>query len=74
MKLETSSKCWAFGPSQYIQELVGISVSVKERHEKKNIFYKYFLPKTSAKGLLSNRYRPEIDVTPELNANDAAYY
>ena len=47
---------------------------LKERHEKKNDSDKHFLPKSPAKGPLSNGYKPEIDVTPELDANDAAYY
>ena len=64
--LENGAKAWGFSSSQYVQAAV------------KNI--EEYLAKTDrklpSKALtpIQTSYRPEIDTTPELNANDSAYY
>lgn len=74
VELETGAKCWALELSQYIQEACrNVQKCLKER-QKLNDSNKHYLPKSPAKGPLSNQYGPKIDVTPKLDANNAAYY
>ena len=65
-------KCWAFGSSQYVQAAVKNVEEYLERRQRAgdNMFS---MPKRSDTPLPS-AYRPELDVTPELNASDASYY
>ena len=75
VELDSDAECWAFGSSQYIQEACrNVRKCPKERHDKLNDTDENFLPKSAAKGPLSNGYRPEIDVTPELDEIDTVYY
>jgi len=64
--LENGAKAWAFSSSQYVQAAVSnVEDYLRERHLQ--------LP-TKSNTPLSSNYRPEIDVSPELNEIDAAYY
>ena len=64
--LENDVSCWSFSSSQYTQASVAnVEKYLKERNQ--------YLPK-NATAPFRGDYRPEIDVSPELNANDAAYY
>ena len=65
-------KCWAFGSSQYVQAAVKNVEEYLERRQRAgdNMFS---MPKI-ADTPLPSAYRPELDVTPELNDSDASYY
>lgn len=59
-------KAWAFGSSQYVHEAVNNVVNhLKKKGE--------CLP-CRVQTPLSYQYRPEIDVSPELDEDDASYY
>ena len=64
--LENGVTCWAFSSSQYVQA----SVSNVEKHLKQT---NQSLPKKATAPFRVD-YRPEVDVSPELNVTDAAYY
>ena len=64
--LENGVKAYSFGSSKYVQAAVN---NVADHLEKAGMK----LP-SRTKTPLSSNYRPEIDVSPELNATDAAYY
>ena len=66
VSLENGVSAWAFSSSQYVQSAVS---NVEEYLDKIN----EKLPKRAATPFPSN-YRPEIDITPELNATKSAYY
>jgi hypothetical protein len=59
-------KAWAFGSSQYVNAAVN---NVREHLRKKgeNLPNRVQTP-------LSSKYRPEIDISPELGEDDASYY
>jgi hypothetical protein len=59
-------KAWAFGSSQYAHEAVNNVVN----HLKKKGECLLCQVQTP----LSYQYRPEIDVSPELDEDDASYY
>ncbi len=59
-------KAWAFGSSQYVQSTVR---NVYEHLAKQGLKLLYKAPNP-----LSIGYCPEIDVTPELEEEDALYY
>ena len=64
--LENGVKAWAFSSSQYVQAAVkNVETYLKSRGSKLA---------ATAKTPLPTSYRPEADLTPELNAADAAYY
>ena len=64
--LENGQKCWAFGSGQYVEKAVqNIIAYLKKRG--KGLAAKALTP-------MSSGYRPEIDITPELGKEDAAYY
>jgi hypothetical protein len=64
--LENDVTCWAFSSSQYVQAAVAnLEQYLKERNRS--------LPKR-ATSPFQGEYRPEVDVSPELNTVDAAYY
>ena len=67
--------CWAFSLSQYVDEACrNVRNHLKERNCDAYVQeYTYFMPK-KAPAPMSNKYRPAIDIYPELNATDAAYY
>lgn len=64
--LENGVKAWAFCSSQYVQAAVS---NVQEYLKKEG----KCLPK-KASAPIPNGYRPEIDVTPELDVKEAAHY
>ena len=64
--LENGVRAWAFSSSQYVQAAVNnVEEYLKGRGMK--------LPK-KASSPLKGDYRPEIDITTELNGKSAAYY
>ena len=74
VELETGVECWAFSSSQYVQEAVrNVRKCLEKRYEEKNDHLKFHLPK-KAPAPMSNDYRPDIDISEELDATDAAYY
>jgi hypothetical protein len=66
VQLENGVSCWAFGSAQYVKTAVK---NVEDYLEKKG----ESLP-ARASTPLSNGYRPEIDISDELDPDDAAYY
>ena len=64
--LSNGMKAWAFGSSQYVNAAVN---NVREHLRKKgeNLPNRVQTP-------LSSKYRPEIDISPELGEDDASYY
>ena len=64
--LDNGVEAWAFSSSQYVQTTVK---NVEESMAKKNAK----LP-SRANVPLSSNYRPEIDVTGEIEPQDASYY
>ena len=67
VQLENGVECWAFSSSQYVQAAVK---NVEEYLSKQE---KWSMPAKAETPMVST-YRPELDVTPELNETDAAYY
>ena len=66
LELENGQKCWAFGSKQYVEAAVkNVTEYLKKRWE--GLAAKSVTPMTSG-------YRPEIDITPELVEEDAAYF
>ena len=64
--LENGIKAWSFSSSQYVQAAVN-NVESYLKSKGKSLATKAASPFTTG-------YRPEIDVSEELNATDAAYY
>ena len=63
--LENGQKCWSFGSKQYVEESVqNVLNYLKKRGE---------LLAVKAVTPMTNGYRPEIDITPELVPEDSAY-
>ena len=65
--LDNGAKAWAFSPSQYVQ------AAVKNVESYLNAQDKYSMPRR-AETPMTTSYRPELDVTPELDPTKAAYY
>ena len=66
VELDNGQRCWAFGSKQYVEEAVqNVLNHLKKQGE--GLAAKAVTPMT-------NGYRPEIDVSPELGSEDAAYY
>jgi hypothetical protein len=63
--LENGTKAWAFGSCQYVQAAVR---NVEDHLAKTGEKLPYKAPTP-----LSSRYRPEIDVSPELGNTDSSY-
>ena len=64
--LENGVEAWSFSSSQYVQAAVN---NVEEYMKGKGSS----LPK-KATSPIKQDYRPELDISPELNVSDAAYY
>jgi hypothetical protein len=64
--LENGATAWAFGSTQYVRASVE---NVKEYIAKKQLE-----PLRKCKAPFRTKYRPEIDVTPELSVDEASYY
>ena len=69
VQLENGVWAWAFGSSQYVQAAVKNVESFISKEENKRLK----LPK-KAETPLQTSYRPELDVSPELDPTEAAYY
>ena len=66
VELENGQKFWALGSGRYVREAVkNVMNYLKKRGE--GLAAKSVTPMTSG-------YRPEINITPELGSEDAAYY
>lgn len=64
--LENGVDAWSFSSSQYVQSAVtNVENYLKSQNKS--------LP-SKCKSPFSREYRPEIDVTPELNPQEASYY
>ena len=75
VELDTGEFCWSFGSSQYVQEAChNVRKYLKDKYKDDKVNDReYFMPNKYG-AALSNHYHPEIDVTPELKPEDAAYY
>ena len=69
MTMENGVEAWAFSASQYIQSVV----RNVEEYLKKRGDGRWSLP-AKAETPIRSTYRPELDVSPELDAEDASYY
>jgi hypothetical protein len=69
VQLDNGVECWAFGSSQYVQS----AVKNVESYLAKQTRTTWKLP-NKADTPMQTSYRPELDVTPELEPSDAAYY
>jgi hypothetical protein len=69
VQLDNGVECWAFSSSQYVQA----AVSNVEEYLSKRDDVNWKLP-TKAETPMQTSYRPELDVSPELQPTDAAYY
>ena len=67
--MENCVEAWAFSASQYIQSAVG---NVKE-YLKKRGDGKWTVP-AKAETPIQSTYHPELEVSPELDTEDASYY
>jgi hypothetical protein len=66
VSLDNGVTCWSFSSSQYVLNAVAnVESHLSEKNEK--------LPSRSKSPWPVN-YRPETDITPELNPTDAAYF
>ena len=66
VELNNGIYCWAFSPTQYVQDAMN-NVEQYLKFKGKKLFAKAPAP-------FQNNYRPEIDMTEELGNYDAAYY
>jgi hypothetical protein len=65
--LSNGVHAWMISPTNYIKE----AINNVERHLERE--YGSKLPKRVS-GPLPNNYRPEVDITPELNVEELSYY
>ena len=61
-------KAWAFGSSQYVQAAVNNIEEYLNKQGKKP------LPTKGHQNPLTYKYRPEIDISQDLEPQDASYY
>mmetsp|Transcript_36418 Transcript_36418/g.36804 ORF Transcript_36418/g.36804 Transcript_36418/m.36804 type:complete len:214 (+) Transcript_36418:347-988(+) len=75
VELDTGELCWTFSSSQYVQKTCqNVRAYLKQMNGDENLQdCTYFMPQ-KASAPMTNKYRPKIDISPELNAMDAAYY
>ena len=71
VELENGVKCWAFGSSQYVQAAVK-NVEAWLAKEENRMWSKHLPSKPDSP--LPVTYRPELDVSPELNSRTSSYY
>ena len=69
VQLDNGVECWAFSSSQYVQA----AVKNVEEYLAKRKDPNWRLP-PKAETPMRTSYRPELDVSPELQPTDAAYY
>ena len=66
VELENVQKCWSFGLKQHVEAAVkNVTEYLKKRGEGLT---------AKAITLITSGYCPEIDITPELGEEDAAYF
>ena len=70
VQLENGVSAWAFSSSQYVQAAVKNVEDWLAKEENKK---RWKLPRKAETPLVST-YKPELDVTPSLNSQEAAYY
>ena len=71
VELVNGVEAWAFGSSQYVQAAVrNVEGYLQKRKEAGDT--KFSLPRRATTPIQTT-YRPELDVSPELNAEEAAY-
>ena len=66
VELENGVEAWAFGSAQYVKAAVDNVVTYLKSKEEKLV--------AQAPTPLSNGYRPEIDMSPELQPAEASYF
>ncbi|CAJ1963375.1 unnamed protein product, partial [Cylindrotheca closterium] len=72
VELDTGVQCWAFGSSQYVQAAVkNVERYLNDRCKAGDERFKL---KPKAMTPMQTSYRPELDVSPELEPSDASYY
>jgi hypothetical protein len=72
VQLENGVECWAFRSSQYVKSAV-TNVEAYLTKQAKLGNSKWKLP-AKAETPMQTSYRPELDVSPELEPIEAAYY
>jgi hypothetical protein len=72
VQLENGIECWAFGSLQYVKSAV-TNVEAYLTKQAKLLNSKWKLPR-KAETPMQTSYRPELDVSPELEPTKAAYY
>ena len=68
VELDNGVKAWDFGSSQYVQAVVNNMEEYLKKHIKKP------LPMKGHMNPLTSNYRPDIDISPELEPQDGSYY
>ncbi|CAJ1966194.1 unnamed protein product [Cylindrotheca closterium] len=72
VELDTGVQCWAFGSSQYVQAAVkNVERYLNDRSKAGDERFKL---KPKAMTPMQTSFRPELDVSPELEPSDASYY
>ena len=72
---DSEEMCWAFSSSQYLGEACqNVQIYLKENNGDAYIQECTYLMPNKASAPMSNKYHPKIDISPELNATNAAYY
>ena len=66
VELKSGTTAWAFSSTQYVQAAVA-NVESHLRKKGKGL-------KAKARNVLPRDYRPEVDVSEELEAEEASYY
>ena len=66
VKLDNEAEAWDFGSKKYVEEAVNNLVTYLEKRNRRLA--------SKAPTPLSSGYRPEIDISPELEAEEASYY
>jgi hypothetical protein len=69
VQLDNGVECWAFGSTQYVQS----AVQNVENYLKRMTTTRWSLPK-KAETPIQTSYHLKLDVTPELDPDDASYY
>ena len=69
VQLDNGVECWAFSSSQYVQA----AVKNVEEYLAKQVDDRWKLP-AKAETPIQTSFRPELDISPELNGTEASYY
>ena len=72
VQLDNGVTCWAFGSLQYVQAAVkNVETYLKDHCSRGDVMYS--LP-AWAEPPIQTDYCPELDILPELDSNDSAYF